>query len=992
MKRNWTSQLRPLAAQLFFGAIGLSLLTFICLRLGLGIERTGFVYLIVISLLSMMGSFIGSAVLSVAAVGCLDYFFTEPKFSFLVAYPNDLLAMAAFLTASFVVCGLTAKVRREAEQARISLGDLIETIPGLIWSALPDGSRDFHSRRWLEFTGLSSDEATGDGWIAVFHREDRALVVDSWRRAVATGELFEVEARARNASGEYRSMLVRAAPQRDARGRIVKWYGSSNDIEDRKRATDALRESEEQWREVFEHNPVMYFMIDPTGKILSVNVFGAAQLGYTATELIGQSVLKVFFEEDREFVQKNVAACLETLGPSSNWEVRKVRKDGTVLWVRENAKAVRRANGELIVLVTCEDITKRRQVEDALQLSEAIMAQAQQLASVGSWAYKYNELSRDWDEPEHWSAELWRIIGSDPSEGYPPKQEIFSRIHPEDRQRMVQANNEVFQHGRLMNIQYRFFRRDGKLRVLHSLGTLLGEDRARFVGATQDITEREQRIEKLRSSELYLSEAQRLANMGSWTFDLSGNFDYWSEELFRIYGFDPRQGAPSLERYLDAVHPEDREFMSQLIQNMITKGLGCDVTKRIVRPDGEVRYLRCVGVPNLDNGTLRNIFGTAIDVTEHELLAQELQRRQTYLTEAQTLSQTGSFGWRVSTGEIVWSEQTFRIFEYDQTVKPSLEVVLLRTHPEDRTRVQQFLRQVSDDGKDWDIEHRLLLPGGSLKYVHVVARAVQDASGKLEFVGAVQDITAARRAEEQLNQARAELAHVTRVTTVGELTAAIAHEINQPLTGIVSSGNACLRWLAGETPNLVAAQRAVERIVRDGMRAGDIISRIRALVTKSPPRIAWLDLNDTITEVIALIRAEAQQNRISLRTALAKDLPLVQGDRIQLQQVILNLTINGIEAMSEISGAQRELLVESAKDGLNGVVVSVRDSGKGLDAGTLDSLFEAFYTKKPSGMGMGLAISRTIIEAHDGRLWATPNIPQGAAFHFRLPNEGSKTS
>ena len=864
MKRDWTSQFRHLAAHLFFGGIGLLLLTFVCFRLGLSIARTGFAYLILISLLSMMSSYVGSVILSIAAVGCLNYFFAAPLFSFWVSYPGDIFAIAAFLTTSLIICGLTAKARREAKQARISQKDLIETIPGLVWSALPDGSRDFHSQRWLEFTGLCSNEATGDGWTAVFHPEDRARVVEGWRSSVATGEPFEVEARERSANGEYRSMLVRAAPQRDARGTIVKWYGSSIDLEDRKRAAEAL------------------------------------------------------------------------------------------------------------------------------QLSEAIMAQAQQLASVGSWAYKYSELSKDWDEPEHWSTELWRITGFDPSQGYPPKAEIFSRIHTEDRQRMVDANNEVSQHGRL-NVQYRFFRNGGELRVLHSIGTLLREDRTRFVGATQDVTEREQRIEKLRRSELYLSEAQRLANMGSWTFNLSGYFDYWSEELFRIYGFNPRQGAPSLERYLNAVHPEDREFMSELIQNMIAQGVGCDVTKRIVRPDGEVRYLRCVGVPNLENGVLRNMFGTAIDVTEHEHLTQELQRRQAYLAEAQRLSQTGSFGWSVSSGEIVWSEQTFRIFEYDQAMKPSLELVLRRTHPEDRARVQQFLEQVSHDEKDWNLEHRLVMPDSSLKYVHVVARAINDASGKLEFVGAIQDVTATRRAEEQLNQARAELAHVSRVTTVGELTAAIAHEINQPLTGVVSSGNACLRWLSSDPPDPIAARRAVERIVRDGKRAGDVISRIRALVSKSPPPTAWLDLNAAIMEVVALIRAEAQQHRISLRTALSSDLPLVLGDRIQLQQVVLNLIMNGIEAISEINAVQRELLVESTKDGLNAVIVSVRDSGKGLD-GAPDLMFDAFYTTKTGGMGMGLAISRTIIEAHGGQLWAAPNLPQGAIFSFRLPTDGKETS
>jgi signal transduction histidine kinase len=245
---------------------------------------------------------------------------------------------------------------------------------------------------------------------------------------------------------------------------------------------------------------------------------------------------------------------------------------------------------------------------------------------------------------------------------------------------------------------------------------------------------------------------------------------------------------------------------------------------------------------------------------------------------------------------------------------------------------------------------------------------------------------------EELLQARTEVARVARVTTLGELTAAIAHEVQQPLTGLVSSGNACLRWLSKETPNLEAARRAVERIINDGIRAGEVVSRIRALVKKSPTRRDWLNINDTIREVIELIRSEVQRNRISLQTELSNDVPLVLGDRIQLQQVILNLIMNAIEAMSGVSQAHQELSVASMKDGSNGVLVAVRDSGPGLDSTVLDRLFDAFYTSKSDGMGMGLAISRTIVEAHGGQLWATPNVPRGAIFQFRLPTDGEEVS
>jgi C4-dicarboxylate-specific signal transduction histidine kinase len=266
-----------------------------------------------------------------------------------------------------------------------------------------------------------------------------------------------------------------------------------------------------------------------------------------------------------------------------------------------------------------------------------------------------------------------------------------------------------------------------------------------------------------------------------------------------------------------------------------------------------------------------------------------------------------------------------------------------------------------------------------------------DGTGKLiKWYGQTIDIDDRKRAEEQLRHAQMELAHVTRVATLGEMTASITHEINQPLAAVVSSASACLRWLAAQ--NLEEAQRAAARVLADGHRAGEIISRIRALVKKASSRKDWVDINETILEVITLAHSEVHSNDVSLQTRLGDDVPLILGDRIQLQQVILNLMMNAIEAMNGLSDAPRELFIGSAKDGSQGVLVIVRDSGPGLDPGSLDRLFHAFYTTKSQGMGMGLAISRSIIEAHDGRLWATANAPRGAVFQFTLPTGGASAS
>jgi C4-dicarboxylate-specific signal transduction histidine kinase len=290
------------------------------------------------------------------------------------------------------------------------------------------------------------------------------------------------------------------------------------------------------------------------------------------------------------------------------------------------------------------------------------------------------------------------------------------------------------------------------------------------------------------------------------------------------------------------------------------------------------------------------------------------------------------------------------------------------------------------------MDYRIVLPDGSTKYLQSLGHPVIRDSGDLvEFVGTVIDATERKRAEEALREAQAELAHVTRVTTLGEMTASIAHEINQPLAAVVNNASACLRWLAGQVPNLEEARQSAALIIADGHRAGEIISRIRALAKKAPPQKDWLNINETILEVIALARSEVQGNRIALKTKLSGELPVVLGDRIQLQQVILNLIINAIEAMSG-AGDPRELEVGTGKDEAQGVRVAVRDSGPGLDPDGLDHLFTAFYTTKPQGMGMGLAISRSIIEAHGGRLWASANPQRGATFQFTLPPDGARGS
>src|SRR5712672_823766 len=362
-----------------------------------------------------------------------------------------------------------------------------------------------------------------------------------------------------------------------------------------------------------------------------------------------------------------------------------------------------------------------------------------------------------------------------------------------------------------------------------------------------------------------------------------------------------------------------------------------------------------------------------------------IRRSEAFLAEGQRLSSTGSFYWRRTTDEIICSEETYRIFGIEPGTPVTVKLITSRIHPDDLQRFSARVEARRNDGTRAEAEYRLLLPDGSIKFVHLVSQTTVTESGRVEYTGVIQDVTKARVAEETLGKLRSELAHVARVTTLGALTASIAHEVNQPLSGIVTNASTCLRMLAADPPNVDGARETARRTIRDGNRASDVITRLRALCSKKETTIESLDLNEAIREVIALSLSELQRNRVILRTELADDLPLITGDRVQLQQVVLNLLRNASDAMSAVDDRPRHMVITTEREEGDRVRLTVQDAGVGLDPQAMDRLFEAFYTTKNDGMGMGLSISRSIIERHHGRLWAAPNDGPGATFSFSIP-------
>src|SRR6266446_2104458 len=500
-----------------------------------------------------------------------------------------------------------------------------------------------------------------------------------------------------------------------------------------------------------------------------------------------------------------------------------------------------------------------------------------------------------------------------------------------------------------------------------------------------------ERTSDLQRSEAYLTEAQRLSRTGSFGWDVSSGKLYWSEETFRIFECD-RADQPTVEFVLRRTHPDDRAGVRQIINRAAQERTDLDFEHRLLMPDGSVKYVHVVGHASKEDGSRTPEFvGAITDITERKHAEEILRRSEAYLSEAQRLSHTGSWAGVAATGEhTYWSEEAFRVLGFDPAAgPPRFEELQRRFHPDDRARTTEHFKRAIREKVDWDVSYRIVHPGGEIREIQSIGHPVFGPSGGVvEVVGTVMDVTERRRAEED----RQALAHANRITTMGQLTASIAHEVNQPIGAVVTNAQAALRWLNMQPPDPEEVRQALDRIVRNGKRAGDVIGRIRALVAKVAPRKDQLDINDTIREVIALTRSELRSSGTSLQTQLADGLPLIRVDRIQLQQVMLNLILNAIEAMSRSDEGSRELLISTEEDGANGVRVAVRDWGPGLKPESVDRLFDAFYTTKPDGMGMGLSICRSIIEAHGGRVWATPNLTRGTVFQFTLPQQGQAAS
>ncbi|EPE96136.1 PAS domain-containing sensor histidine kinase [Rhizobium grahamii] len=572
---------------------------------------------------------------------------------------------------------------------------------------------------------------------------------------------------------------------------------------------------------------------------------------------------------------------------------------------------------------------------------------------------------------------------------------FVSAFHPDDVDKVIKVWTDLCTSAKPGGVEARMLRHDGEARwfVLRAV-PLLDDDGnvIRWYGVNTDIDELKRIEFELAQSQLVMAVAQRIIETGTWSWDMATDVFTCSPECASIVGLDANE--ITFETLSARVHPDDREMVAEAHQRAL-QGEELNVEHRFLLPDGTVKFIHARGRLILDEvQSPRAYIGTIADVTETRLAEEKIQssledaqRAQASLAEAQKLSHVGSYRIKPSKREVVWSEETYNIYGFDTSIALSFEMISERVHPSDR----EMVAAVSDRGlrerQPWEIEHRLLLPDGSIRYVHCVTRVETNPEEEPEVFGAIIDITERVKSEEALQKAQADIVRMNRLTAMGAVTVSIAHEMNQPLMAIVTNAATCLSWLDRDVPDVAEAKLAAERLVEEGKRAGDVLLNVRSMARNSGPSMDMVDIGEVISHVLRMLRTEFRIRQIDVFVSVSTGIPAIRGDKVQLQQVLLNLMLNAAEAIGANDGARRIDLTAEA-DGSRSVVVRVEDTGEGIDPIASERIFEAFFSTKQQGTGMGLAISKSIISAHSGTLSARPRAGGGAVFEFSIPFAG----
>jgi len=883
---------------------------------------------------------------------------------------------------------------RESER---TLSLMLDTIPGMAWSTTAEGQADTFNKQFVDFIGLPAETLKGTGFLAQFHPDDVDRMFAEWQVMMASKTGGDIEGRSRRADGEYRWLICRCSPLLNAEGDVVRWYGVNLDIEDRKRAEAAVVASERNVSLILNSLPVLIWSAKAGGSADFVNQRYLDYVGLPADRILDFGFADVIHPDD---VDGLMTAWREAQDKDASLAQARIRRfDGAYRWFYFAGQKFADASGTVRWFGVDLDIEDLKRTEEALKASEAALRQSEQALSLTIstipamvWSTKPDGMLDSWNQPFlDFAGVAFEEIEGD---GF------YRLFHPDDLESLRSTWNEVVGSKRPKETEGRMRGRDGEYRwfafrqspLLDNDGNVL-----KWYGIVVDIEDRKRAEEALRTSEAALRGNQRrlehIINAVPglvWSADADGAITFLSQQYLDYIGLDADHALTGAWR--ESIHPEDADGLFSAWASAFAQGQANEHEARLRRADGSYRWMLFRASPSFDDaGHLAEWFGVNIDIEDRKVAQDTVRASEAALRDSerelqQIISSIPGLTWSSDAKGATrfWSQQ------YLDYAGAQLEDVLGfkfadYIHPDDRDPILEMWTEIIAAGTPGEAELRLRRADGEYRWFLIRACPFFDEQGNLtQWFGVNVDIENRKRAESDLRQSQNDLAHVTRMTTIGELAVSIAHEVNQPLMAVVTNAGACLRWLDGAQADIAMARQAAERIVRDGHRAGDIITSLRNLARKTPPRMEKVWLDQVVQVVLDLLQNELQRQGVIAKAQLEPRTIAILGDSTQLQQVVLNLIMNAVEAMSAAPAGPRHLTVRAeARDGE--ALVSVSDTGPGLGPDDPDRLFEAFTTTKAQGIGMGLSICRSIVEAHNGRIWAANNGARGSLFSFTLP-------
>jgi PAS domain S-box-containing protein len=875
---------------------------------------------------------------------------------------------------------------RSEEAARAAERDLrliLDILPALVNTVTPTGKIDFANRQLLDYLGVSLEQL--QDWPPFIDESDRSIVIERWKHSLESGQSFRAEYRLRRADGVYRWFHGHAVPVRAQDGSIVRWYNLAADIEDRKRAEELLQSGERQLTAILDNIPAFIAIHNASGELELENRAAQEYHGRSLADMKQWETGNIVHADDLPALIAAQQRALTT-GQPVELEQRLRRADGVYRWFQiRSLRSSSDYDGTSRWYTVGTDIHDRKTAEEALLRSETFLLEVQRLSRTGGWRY---DLATGMVES---SPEIRRAYDPQPGDDVSRPPFWFDRIHPEDRPRVQAQFEQCVREKTEYQAGYRIVLPDGSIRYQYAAGhpvTSNAGDLIEFIGASMDMTEHWLAATERSVAEEALRESERNSRLvvdsipglvGLLT--ANGDVQFVNRQIIEYTG----RALEELKQWgmSDTVHPEDLPHVIRVFTQSIASGSPFEIVERLRRSDGVYRWFQNNGFPLRD--TSGHIVGwcvllTDIDDRKHAedaLHKSEERWRAVFENSAIGVALTDLSGRFLATNSAFQKMLGYTEEEIGKVTFLEL------THEDYRESNWQFVTELLEGKRrQFQIEKQYRRKDGRLIWVSNNVSLVPGTKSMPRFLMALsEDITERKQTEEILRRTQAEFAHVARAASLAEMAASIAHEVNQPLAAVVANGHACLRWLSAS--NVPKAVEAAERIVKDGKDAGEVVRRVRALFKRTAVEKVQLDLSEVIGEVLRLLDSHPLRKHVSLNVALDPDLPRVFADRVQLQQLVLNLMLNALEALEPVTERVKQLSVRSKRAKAEQAVIQISDNGIGLDDPV--AAFEPFVTMKPEGMGLGLAICRSIVAAHGGRLSAERNVGFGTTFTVTLP-------